>query len=1181
MRRLALAILLLMVTLTAHAQDAASDDRTFLTRLLEDNLSGAGRSVRFTGFAGALSSRATFTEMTIADDAGVWITIRDGAIRWNRAALLRGRIEIDEMSAGEIDLPRAPDAGKRSAAVARAFSLPELPVSVSIGSISADHVVLGSALLGQDAAVRLTGAMTLAGGEGSARLSVARIDGREGAINLSGSYANVTRQLQFDVLAREGPGGIAATLIGLPGAPDAELALAGKGVIDDFSADVSLMTNGSQRLTGQVRLFAADSGAGAAPVRRFQANLSGDLAPLFLPGYRDFFGDALTLKAEGARTPDGRLMLDDFALTARALDVKGALTLLPGGVPAKAALAIRLGLADGGEVLLPVTGAPVTVTGGRLQFSFDGAAGQGWTLKGRLNGFRRGGFRLGGVDLDGSGRITRAGTDGIAEARAGGTLRFAATGIAPDDAALAAAIGPTVAGSARFDWIEGKPLRLPSIVVTGQDYGADAILALGGLAGGFTVSGLANARFTELARLSTLLGRPVGGAAEMTMAGQAALVTGGFDVTVSLSGTDLTATQPELDRLLAGTSRIEAQIARTPSGTEIRSLTLRAATLSAEVAGSIGDGSAGLNATMEFADLSVLGGGYMGRLSATAGLTQAGGVTRIDATGSGRDLRVGQAEADRVLAGQSDLALKASMAGGLWRVETFRLATPRARLTATGRPGEAGASVDLDASLDDLALIAPGFPGPLTATGTARQESGGYRIDLSGAGPGATSATVQGTIASTFATADLALAGTAQSAVLNPFIAPRNIGGPVRFGLRLNGPPSLAALSGTVSMQGGRIVDPAFRVSLTGVSADAALAAGRATIRATADVQGGGRVTVTGPVDLSAPRNADLAVTLSGARLRDPELYDTRASGQLLLTGPLPDAARLSGSVTLDQTEIRVPSTGLGAQALLTGIVHQRDSAPVRETRRRAGLDGGNRGEAGVGNGIALDLTIAQAARLFVRGRGLDAELGGSIRLTGTTAAVVPIGGFDLIRGRLDLLGRRFDIDEGRVQLEGSLVPQLYFAATTSNDGISATLIVEGPADAPEIRFTSTPYLPEEEIVARLLFGRDLTSLSPFQAAQLASAVATLSGRGGEGIVSRLRSSFGLDDFDVRTDDTGSFALRAGKYVSDKVYTDVSVGAGGKTEITLNLDVTPSVKVRGTLATDGNTGLGVFYERDY
>jgi translocation and assembly module TamB len=142
-------------------------------------------------------------------------------------------------------------------------------------------------------------------------------------------------------------------------------------------------------------------------------------------------------------------------------------------------------------------------------------------------------------------------------------------------------------------------------------------------------------------------------------------------------------------------------------------------------------------------------------------------------------------------------------------------------------------------------------------------------------------------------------------------------------------------------------------------------------------------------------------------------------------------------------------------------------------------------------------------------------------------------------------------------------------------------VILEGEATAPEIRFTSVPELPEDEVLARLIFRRSLTSLSPFQAAQLAMSVATLTGRADGGILGRAREAIGLDDLDFVTDEEGETALRAGRYITDNVYTDVTVDTAGRGEVSINLDLTQSITVRGRTDTEGRTAVGVFFERDY
>jgi translocation and assembly module TamB len=142
-------------------------------------------------------------------------------------------------------------------------------------------------------------------------------------------------------------------------------------------------------------------------------------------------------------------------------------------------------------------------------------------------------------------------------------------------------------------------------------------------------------------------------------------------------------------------------------------------------------------------------------------------------------------------------------------------------------------------------------------------------------------------------------------------------------------------------------------------------------------------------------------------------------------------------------------------------------------------------------------------------------------------------------------------------------------------------LKVSGRADNPEILFTSQPELPQEEVLARLIFGRGLETLSPLQAARLAVAVRTLAGQGGEGVVGNIRNSAGLADLDVTTDEEGNAAVRAGAYLGENVYTDVEVDSAGETNLNLNLDVSPSVTLKGSVNNEGDTSLGVFFERDY
>jgi len=67
----------------------------------------------------------------------------------------------------------------------------------------------------------------------------------------------------------------------------------------------------------------------------------------------------------------------------------------------------------------------------------------------------------------------------------------------------------------------------------------------------------------------------------------------------------------------------------------------------------------------------------------------------------------------------------------------------------------------------------------------------------------------------------------------------------------------------------------------------------------------------------------------------------------------------------------------------------------------------------------------------------------------------------------------------------------------------------------------------------------------------------------------------------VTTNAEGTTEFTAGAYISKNIYSEVTADSEGDQRIDLNLDVSDNVTVRGSVGTDGNTGVGVFYERDY
>ena len=169
-----------------------------------------------------------------------------------------------------------------------------------------------------------------------------------------------------------------------------------------------------------------------------------------------------------------------------------------------------------------------------------------------------------------------------------------------------------------------------------------------------------------------------------------------------------------------------------------------------------------------------------------------------------------------------------------------------------------------------------------------------------------------------------------------------------------------------------------------------------------------------------------------------------------------------------------------------------------------------------------LALTVSAPGRIFIRGRGINAEVGGDLKIAGS--ARDPPGDRRLRPAarlaRAAPTQAILTFTRGHVVFHGDVMPELDLVAETNASDVTARIEVSGPAAQPTFAITSTPSLPEDEILARVLFQRPSGNLSAFQALELANAAATLSGSGdgvrGPAPVARRRQPQHLDGRDWR-----------------------------------------------------------------
>lgn len=1122
-------LVFLICPLAAGAQD--SEDRGYIAGLLEDALGGEGRTVRIEGFSGALSSTATIDKITVADPKGVWLTLQGVEMQWTRSALLRGEIEIDTLSAKSIDLPRLPSAVPATVDLptpeAQGFRLPDLPVSVNIGALSANTIDIGKPVMGQAARLSLTAKLALAAGKGTVKLSATRRDA-PGDFSVAGTFDNTTEALTFDIVLTEAAGGLAVTVLQIPDAPDLGLTITGKGTLRAFDASLQLSTDGMSRLTGAFALDSADTGD-----LRFATTLSGDVTALVALPFQPFFGNDIHLRATGTKPAGGGLALEEFVLSSAALRASGGAVFDAAYWPERLDLTLRMADPEGGYVRLPVSGPATQVRSADLVLDYARAKSENWRAEMALNDASRGGTGADRLLLTGQGILRSA--PGALRSISGSFL-FSANGLSGDPDVMSA-LGSDVSGHTDLTYAEDGPLQVSHLRLNGEDLALDGSARFSGLANTPQVKFNIGVQSSDIKRFSGIVAQPVKGGTALRLEGLATL-DGSADLRLTGQTVDLAIGHPYADKILRGQGTIRADLRRDETGLLLRDLLVQTDQARVTGEGQLSSTQGTVVYGLSLSDIGLLVSGYRGAVTAAGKATMDGRGWRVSTDLTGPYGLTGRADADL-----------------------------RGSLSATYR-----------ASLPDVAPLGLPFSGPLSMDGAVRDANGTIRTDTTLAGPAGLSARLQGAL-----TPDLSLAATGQVplGLLNPSIAPRSAQGDAGFDLTLTG-TSVQALRGQVTLRGASLVSPDERIALRDVAGTIGVSAGTATVALRAAPQDGGSLSLSGTVGTSAGIPANLSLNMTSVGVVDPQLYRTTVNGTAAIRGALTGGARITGRLTLGETRVTLPNTYLSALSPLPDVTHLNATRPVARTLTRAGVARSTAKGAGPkGAPFPIDIVINAPSRVFVRGRGLDAELGGRLVMSGTSDALISTGGLELIRGRLDILGRRFVLDEGRVSLQGDFDPSIRFVASTATDTGSASVVVSGRASSPDVLFLSDPAMPQDEVVSQLLFGRSLSQITPFQALQLASAVATLAGRGGQGVIGRLRAGFGLDDLDVSTRSDGQTEVSAGKYISETVYTDVTVRQEGAPDVSINLDLSPNVTAKGTLGGDGETSVGIFFEKDY
>ena len=392
--------------------------------------------------------------------------------------------------------------------------------------------------------------------------------------------------------------------------------------------------------------------------------------------------------------------------------------------------------------------------------------------------------------------------------------------------------------------------------------------------------------------------------------------------------------------------------------------------------------------------------------------------------------------------------------------------------------------------------------------------------------------------------------------------------GAVALGADFGGTPADPSLTGIARGKGLIYRNAAFGTELVDLAFDGAFGGDTLKLNSITGRANGGTISGSGFVRLGLEQVVDLSFDLERARLANSDTLEFTLSGPLRLQGQGVKAT-LSGDLRVDSARVQLVQVETSEipqlQVRRAGEVRVPEPEPTLSARN-----------------IALDVRVRADDRVQVEGMGLESVWRGDIRVRGTPAAPVFLGTATLARGEFTFASSSFELKSGRVGFNGRpLDSSINIQAQTQAEEVTAFVTISGTAGKPDIRFSSSPTLPQDEILSRLLFGTSVADLSVTEAVQLATAVAGL--QSGTDTLGKVRRSVGVDRLRIVGDnaETGmGTGIAIGKRLTRNVYVEVLTDSQGNTLTTLQLTLSRIWSLFVEVSSQGDSSVNVRYQRE-
>ncbi len=215
---------------------------------------------------------------------------------------------------------------------------------------------------------------------------------------------------------------------------------------------------------------------------------------------------------------------------------------------------------------------------------------------------------------------------------------------------------------------------------------------------------------------------------------------------------------------------------------------------------------------------------------------------------------------------------------------------------------------------------------------------------------------------------------------------------------------------------------------------------------------------------------------------------------------------------------------------------------------------------------VSSNLKLTLGDRVTVDSFGLSGRLAGTLNVSSSADGINRGSGeLGIAEGKYAALGRRLDIERGRLIFSGGLLadPGVDLRATKEFPDVRAGVNVRGTLREPRMTFFSEPSLPQSQVVSLILAGGTLESAQNGNIA--GSGRDAILAQGGAILAQQIGQRIGIEDVGIEQNLANETSLVFGKYLSSRLYVSYGVSLA---EAINTLKLRYSINDRWTLRTE-------------